>query len=168
MGPGLLSENKRLPTTRSRSLDVHMSFVHRICWHQDIRERTSIGGPSTATSPSDHLIPELPVIPKHLIGFVKLLRFYRIRLHHNWDDRWKTAADRKGVGEWRKRGSRRKQCRWETLHTHPKYEQWLRRTLFHRSASDATTCSEDSTATKKKNGKKVADDFNFSTTPKSV
>jgi hypothetical protein len=59
-------------------------------------------------------------------------------------------------------------CRWGTLHEHPKYEQWLRRTLFHRSASDATTCSEDSTATKKKNGKKVADDFNFSTTPKSV
>jgi hypothetical protein len=45
-------------------------------------------GYSTATSPSDLLIPELPGIPKHLIGFVKLHRFYEIKLHYSWDERY--------------------------------------------------------------------------------
>jgi hypothetical protein len=40
-------------------------------------------------------------------------------------------------------------CRMETLHEHPKYEQWLKKTLYHRRPSDAsTTTSEDSSATK--------------------
>jgi hypothetical protein len=49
-------------------------------------------GYSTATSPSDLLIPELPGVPKHLIGYVKLLRFYRIKIHHSWDERYQEEA----------------------------------------------------------------------------